>query len=398
MEVGGQVARFDRYMLRQLLLAFGFFGLVLVLVYWINRAVWLFDQLIANGETALVFAELSLLTLPLMISIVLPVAAFAASIFVTNRLSAENELVVAQSAGFGPFRMARPVFLFGLLTSLFMLVLAHVLVPMSQQRLAERQAEISQNISARFLTEGAFVHPAEGITLYIREITPEGELLDLFLSDQRNPAQHYTYSAERALLVRTGDGPRLVMFRGLAQILDTGDERLSIAAFDDFTFNLSALVGEDFLGERAFFHLPTRELLAASPAIRRETGQDRAFLRTEALTRSARALLALVAALTGFATLLLGSFSRFGLWRQILGAVLLLALVQFIDNSLTQMARMGRAPEWIVFAAPAAGLGLVALILWLSPRPVWLPWGRRATAAGAPPATPATPAGGGGAP
>ena len=39
------MARIDRYLLQQLLSVFGFFGLVLVLVYWVNRAVVLFDQL-----------------------------------------------------------------------------------------------------------------------------------------------------------------------------------------------------------------------------------------------------------------------------------------------------------------------------------------------------------------
>jgi lipopolysaccharide export system permease protein len=46
------VARFDRYMLSQLMVSFGLFALVLVLVYWINRAVRLFDQIIASGESA----------------------------------------------------------------------------------------------------------------------------------------------------------------------------------------------------------------------------------------------------------------------------------------------------------------------------------------------------------
>lgn len=367
-------------MLRQLLLAFGFFALVLVLVYWINRAVLLFDQLIANGESALVFAELSILTLPLMISIVLPVAAFAASVFVTNRLSGENELVVAQSAGFGPFRMARPVFLFGLLASLFMLVLGHVLVPMSQERLAERQAEISQNISARFLTEGTFVHPSDNITIYIRKITADGALLDLFLSDQRDRVRQFIYSAERALLVRAEAGPRLVMFKGLVQVLEAEGERLTITAFDDLTYDLAPLVGDGFLGERSYFHLPTGELLGANRAIQRETGQSRAFLRSEAYARTSRAALALVAALVGFSTLLLGSFSRFGLWRQILGAVVILAGVQFLDHSIAQMARAARVPAWAVFVAPAVGLAVAALMLWLSPRLVWWPWLARGAA------------------
>ncbi len=71
---------------------FGFFALVLVLVYWVNRAVVLFDQLIANGQSAGVFVEFTALTLPNVIRLVLPIAAFAASIYVANRLSSLSEL------------------------------------------------------------------------------------------------------------------------------------------------------------------------------------------------------------------------------------------------------------------------------------------------------------------
>ncbi|MEE3316364.1 MAG: LPS export ABC transporter permease LptF, partial [Pseudomonadota bacterium] len=38
--------KFDRYLLSQLTVLFGFFALVLVSVYWVNRAVRLFDRLI----------------------------------------------------------------------------------------------------------------------------------------------------------------------------------------------------------------------------------------------------------------------------------------------------------------------------------------------------------------
>ena len=72
------MARFDRYMLSQFMVFFGFFSLVLILVYWINRAVVLFDQLIADGQSATVFLEFTALSLPNIIRIVLPLSAFAA--------------------------------------------------------------------------------------------------------------------------------------------------------------------------------------------------------------------------------------------------------------------------------------------------------------------------------
>ena len=45
------MSRFDRYMLSQLMMLFGFFALVLVSVYWVNRAVILAsDEVIRQGH------------------------------------------------------------------------------------------------------------------------------------------------------------------------------------------------------------------------------------------------------------------------------------------------------------------------------------------------------------
>lgn len=155
-------------MLSQLFTLFGFFALVLVAVYWVNRAVILFDQLIADGHTAFVFLEFTALSLPQVIGMVLPMAAFAASIYVTNRLSGDSELTVMQATGFSPWRLARPVLVYGLLLALMMSVLTHLLIPASLQQLKEREREIAGSVSARLLREGTFLHPADGVTFYIR--------------------------------------------------------------------------------------------------------------------------------------------------------------------------------------------------------------------------------------
>ena len=95
-------------MLSQLLVLFGFFSLVLVAVFWINRAVVLFDRLIGDGQTALVFLEFSALGMPKLISTVLPLSTFAAAVYVTNRLNNESELTVVQAAGIRPIATCAP--------------------------------------------------------------------------------------------------------------------------------------------------------------------------------------------------------------------------------------------------------------------------------------------------
>src|SRR6056297_367631 len=139
---GADVPRFDRYMLSQLMVLFGFFSLVLVAVYWVNRAVILFDRLIADGHSAAVFLEFSALSLPSVIALVLPMASFAAAVYVTNRLMGDSELTVVQATGYSPWRLARPVFVFGLLVALMMSMLMHVLVPRSIAQFHFRQDQL----------------------------------------------------------------------------------------------------------------------------------------------------------------------------------------------------------------------------------------------------------------
>jgi len=359
--------RFDRYLLSQLLALFGFFSLVLVAVYWINRAVGLFDQLIGDGQSALVFLEFSLLTLPNVIRLVLPISAFAATVYVANRLMAESELVVMQATGFSAFRLARPVLWFGLIVAVMMLILMHVLVPASRATLSNRSAEISANVTARFLNDGQFMHPGAGITLYIREITQNGELRDLFLADDRMD-NRVTYTAARALLVRGDTGPKLIMFDGMAQTV-TPQARLSVTRFADFTYDLGALISVGDSTGRTVEELSTLNLLRADPAVITETGETRAAFLYEAHSRVATPFLATAAALIGFASLLLGGFSRFGLWRQIIFAVVMLILVQTL-NTMAASAGLRSDARWgLAYAAPVFGMALGVFLLWYSQRP-----------------------------
>ncbi len=363
---GASVSRFDRYLLSQLLQLFGFFALVLVAVYWVNRAVGLFDQLIGDGQSALVFLEFTVLTLPNAIRLVLPVAAFASAVYVINRLMQESELVVMQATGFSAFRLARPVLYFGLVVMVMQLVLTNVLVPASQRVLSARSAEISQNVTARFLNAGQFMHPARGITLYIREISPTGELVDLFLSDERGQGERVIHTARKAFLVRGDVAPKLVMVDGSTQRLTRADGRLAVTRFADFTLDLAGLVSVGGVAQLPLNALPTRDLLAAEPDVQQALGVTAAQMLEEGHSRLAGPLLAVAAPLLGFAALMLGGFSRFGLWRQMALAVALIIGLQLIwtwaSGAAIQMAggwaALYLAP--VIGVLTAAGLLVVA--------------------------------------
>lgn len=370
--------RFDRYLLSQLLMLFGFFALVLVLVYWVNRAVVLFDQLIANGQSAAVFLEFTALTLPNVIRLVLPVAAFAGTVYATNRMMSESELVVVQATGFSPWRLMRPVLIFGAFIFLISSVLAHVLVPISAARLTDRTAEISENMTARLLSEGRFLHPSDGVTFYIREITSQGVLQNIFLSDARTAGRPVTYTAREAILIRGETAPSLVMIDGMAQAYDTEGRRLAVTRFDDFAFDLEGLVEAITPGRRRPDELPTPALFEASDETQTLTRSSRDQLIGEAHERISNALNGLVAPLIGFATLLVGGFSRFGVWRQIIGAIVALIVVQTLTQAGQGMVRKDAGIWPMAYLGPLFGFGLAMFMLTLAAHPALFRFRRRA--------------------
>ena len=347
---------------------FGFFALVLVSIYWINQAVRLFDQLVGDGQSARVFAEFTALTLPNVIRLVLPMSTFAASVYVTNRLSSESELVVMQATGFSPWRLARPVFFFGLVIAAMMSLLTHLLVPASLQQLRVREAEIAQNVTSKLLTEGTFLHPAAGITFYVREISPTGQLEDIFLSDRRSPDRAVIYSAARAHLLSVEGNTRLVMFEGMVQTLSTTSERLSVTHFKDFSYDIGRLIKAPDKVGRTQRTISTFELLTNPEASALEASTSRGRIFEEAHMRFSQPLLCIVAALIGFSTLLVGGFSRFGVWKQIVGALLLLVLIKFVEGLASDPVR-ANADLWpLVYAPVALGFAISAGLLAYSGR------------------------------
>lgn len=362
--------RIDRYILSQFLTLFGFFALVLVSVYWINRTVSLFDNLMRDGQTALVVLEFTVLTLPLVISVVLPVAGFAASAYGTNRMAGESELVAMQAAGLSPWRLARPVLVFGVSVGVMVAVLVHGLVPMARARLAERQAELAQNVTAQFLRPGSFQYPTDGITLFIRDIASDGRLLDLFIEDARNVENQTIYTSQEALVVRTETGPVLILLQGMAQNLRMieGRPRLAVTRFDEFSYDIGAMLPSAGRKGRDLRDYGTLRLLNPDAALLEATGSSPADARREAHERIAQPLLSPVAAMIGFATLLIGSYSRFGVWRQVFWAVLCLIMIQLLTNTAANQA--GRDPAmWPVLYLPALiGAVLSVGLLWLAAR------------------------------
>lgn len=368
------MSRFDGYVLRQLLVLFGFFLLVLVGVLWVTRSVSLFDRLIGGGQSAMVFLEFTALSLPTLIRTVMPMAAFGAAVYATNKLSRDSEMTVMMATGATPVRLARPVIYFGVITALMMGVLTTYLRPASILQLGVREAEVTRDLTASLLKEGSFMHPAKGVTFYIGRIDNDGTLNDVFLSDRRDPDNPVTYTGTRAFLVRDGDRISLVMVQGMAVQYEARTNALSTTLFEDFSYDITALAAGRETAKRNLRGIPTLEMLTASgrAGIAAEDGYNLGQITEELHERLAWIMIIIAVPLVGYSTLMLGGFSRFGLWPQLLGAFAILLVLEGMRGVAT--STVVRQPNlwWLVYTPFFFGAGLSAIFLRLAGRPLRL--------------------------
>ena len=115
----------------------------------------------------------------------------------------------------------------------------------------------------------------------------------------------------------------------------------------------------------AFSSRSCTALIAPSPALLEETGASLGQVRFELFSRFVDGFAAVAAALIGFGALMAGGFSRLGFWKEIVLAVVLMALVQSLSNAVAGSAMRDASLAWLGMLPLALAVGAaMALIGW----------------------------------
>ena len=346
------MSRFDRYLFTQYFLMFGFFSLILLFIYWINKAIALFDNLISDGQTFLVFLEFSILTIPPIIPIVAPLAAFAAAIFVTNRLKNDSELTIMQATGFSPLRLSRSIFLFGLVVTIILLIISHYLIPKSNNILLKRQNEVASSLNAKLLKVGSFIHPQNGVTFYIGGISTSGVIEDVFVLDERNKDREIIVTSKSGYLITNNNNPILVLKDGIVQNYDLKSTNLSTIHFQDLSYDLTSWsVKERMSKSKLLLTYSSFDLFKDPELVSILTDSSPISVLEELHSRILTPLLALIAALIGFSALMIGDYSRFGTSKQISVGIAILILIM-LSKSYGNELMLKSQGNWLALYLP----------------------------------------------
>ena len=350
------------YILRQILGPFLLFMLLLTLVVWMTQSLRLLDLVINRGQSAGIFAYLTLLMLPSLLVVIVPIAFFGAALFALNKLNHDSELVVMWSAGLSRVQMAAPVIFAAAVAMGLTYLCSLYLMPLGQRLTRDKVFEIRADIGAAILREGAFTTPSEGLTVFIRQLSPTGEIKGILVHDNRDLTRPITYLAETGVLAQTPEGARLIMLNGNIQRTEQAGSRLSVLKFDRYVFDLDEYAGQQRGNERETSERYLSELLEPQMSGDNQEARRGVYL-AEAHNRLSGPLYCLAFALIALAATGKGHMLRTSYALRLSGAALLGALLRLLGYAAQGTAARNTAFLPILYLLPLVGVVFGAAIL-----------------------------------
>ena len=340
---------FDKYIFTQQTRPFIFFSFVLVGILWLVQAMPRLDDVISNGQSGLVFIKISILIFPQVMLIILPISAFASTIYALHKLISESELLIFANAGLSNLRIVFPILIFGGFVCSILYFLSLYLVPLSQNKLRTDLYNIREEFSNRLIKDQQFFHPIKGVTIYIRESSDNGDIKGIFITDARQKGNKVTYSAKEAIMTRTGNGLMLVMQNGLLQVLDSTNTALTTLKFKRMGFELNNFLPIGPRKDISPVEIFPLKIISNPTKFGKDNIYKESEFTSEAHTKLATPLSALALTLLALSFFSVSGLNKRSYFKTIIFAITAAIFVQSLISALRTLVVKDTSFFWILY-------------------------------------------------
>jgi lipopolysaccharide export system permease protein len=273
------------------------------------------DLLFERGQSAGTFLGISLLAIPQIMSVIVPVGLFAATASGYTRMHQDNEIIIAYASGWSQWRVAEPAFRLAIVATLIALAINLFVQPIAQREMRERLFAIRADFASMMVREGEFRSTSDGLMIYAQKIDRTGVMTGMMISDTKSGSVPVVFVAQTGVISKPDTGPVIVLQNGSIQRkLPSGD--LDIIGFSTYIFELTGFAEPN----QELFYKPSDRFFAEliSPDMTYYWDQSHVGdLYTEANRRLAAPLLSLAAVALALVAVLGGAYSRQGYAKRI---------------------------------------------------------------------------------
>ena len=233
------MSRITIYVIKEITSSFLFIFSLMTSIVWLSQALKYLELMTSDNVTVSTYIFYTLLLLPKLFSITLPVSIFISIIYTLNKLRIDSELIIFGSTGNSNRDiLLKPISIIGMLFFLIMLFLSVFVVPWASSELRKELIEIrSSGINSTILKEKKFITPDKNLTVFFKEVRNK-ELLGILIHD-RSSKKEKTYIADKGFLEINDDKSQIYLFNGSMQIYDEDEKKISEIKFDSYAIDLS---------------------------------------------------------------------------------------------------------------------------------------------------------------
>ena len=243
---------------------------IMLSIIWLMQSLRFMDLIINKGLDISTFLWITMLIVPSLLIIVLPLSLFAGTCYSFKRLNDDNELSPLFNAGISRKRVVFPALILATTVSIFCYILTLWLMPAGMSSFKNIQHHLRQSGGNLLLEEGTFNTMGNGLTVYVKNRTKNNELHSLLVHDNRKEDRPVTWMAKNGKITFSTDGyPRLRLIEGIRQEITS--ERLSVLEFAEHTIDITKQINvegtrikgseERYIGELFIYDgIPERDI------------------------------------------------------------------------------------------------------------------------------------------
>jgi len=207
------------------------------IIIWVIQAVNYLDIVSEDGHSFRIYFLYTLLSLPKIISRVLPFMFFISIFYILVKYEEENELVIFWLNGIKKIKFINTIISFSIIFLFIQLFMSSFLIPITQD--LARSFIRSSNIDSfpNLIKEKKFIDTVSNLTLYVDEKSDDGIFKNIVLKDEINQIKSQIIYAKKGEIIKKDNKYFLILSKGT--VINKDIKGTDIFNFSSTQFNLS---------------------------------------------------------------------------------------------------------------------------------------------------------------
>lgn len=228
----------DFYIIKVILKPFLTTLFILVGMIWLLQSIRLMDLVINKNMQILDFLQLSVLLIPSMLIILLPLSFFSGVYSGLKKMVADSEMDAIFAAGISRLRLACPLLILAFCMVVITYFISLYAMPAGRMQFSYVKQNVLNDSDSLQLQAGTFNKLDQNITVYVKEINDNKWLKNIIVYDNTKHDKPVTWTAEEGFLkIDEFNRPNLFLINGSRQ--EISQEQTSVLGFKSHQIDIS---------------------------------------------------------------------------------------------------------------------------------------------------------------